>query len=62
MKAYLDRLAKQSVVDRAALIAHEEMVGYYERFGFKNKGRSNAQFGGGGWFDMVKEIENEEEE
>lgn len=62
MKAYLDRLAKQDVADRAALIAHEEMIPYYEKFGFKNKGKSAAQFGGGGWFDMVKEISDDENE
>lgn len=62
MKAYLDRLAKQDVVDRAALIAHEDMIPYYEKFGFKNKGASNAQFGGGGWFDMVKEVTDDEDE
>jgi ribosomal protein S18 acetylase RimI-like enzyme len=62
MKAYLDRLAKQDVADRAALIAHEEMIPYYEKFGFKNKGKSAAQFGGGGWFDMVKEISDDEKE
>ena len=56
MKAYLDRLAKQDVVDRVALIAHENMIPYYQKFGFKNKGKSSAQFGGGGWFDMVKDV------
>lgn len=29
------------------------LVRYYERFGFKHKGESKAQFGGGGWHDMV---------
>lgn len=62
MKAYLDRLAKQDVADKAALIAHEEMIPYYETFGFKNRGKSSAQFGGGGWFDMVKDITDEEDE
>lgn len=61
MKAYLDRLAKQDVADKAALIAHEEMIPYYEKFGFKNRGKSAAQFGGGGWFDMVKELSVEED-
>lgn len=62
MKAYLDRLAKQDVADKAALIAHQEMIPYYEKFGFKNRGKSAAQFGGGGWFDMVKDITDEEDE
>lgn len=61
LKAYLDRLAKQDVADRAALIAHEDMIPYYEKFGFKNRGKSAAQFGGGGWFDMVKEVTLEDE-
>jgi len=26
---------------------------WYEKLGFSNKGKSEAQFGGGGWFDMV---------
>lgn len=32
------------------------LVNYYERFGFKNAGKSNAQFGGGGWYDMVFDL------
>lgn len=29
------------------------LVSYYERFGFKRQGESKAEFGGGGWHDMV---------
>lgn len=32
------------------------MIPYYEKFGFKSKGQSKAQFGGGGWFDMTFEL------
>jgi hypothetical protein len=28
-------------------------MSYYERSGFKHLGESKAQFGGGGWHDMV---------
>lgn len=56
MKAYLDRLKHQDVADRAALLAHGPLIGYYERFGFVRKGESQAQFGGGGWFDMVIDL------
>lgn len=31
----------------------KHLVPFYEKIGFKNKGRSKAQFGGGGWIDMV---------
>ena len=29
------------------------LVSYYERLGFKCIGKSPAEFGGGGWHDMV---------
>lgn len=29
---------------------------YYERFGFKHAGESNAKFGGGGWHDMIFDL------
>lgn len=56
MEAYLQRMESHGVADRAALIAHEHLIPYYENFGFRNLGKSEAQFGGGGWYDMVKEL------
>lgn len=29
------------------------LVAYYQRFGFQHMGESKAEFGGGGWHDMV---------
>lgn len=57
LKAYLQRMESHRVADRAALIAHDHLLSFYEKFGFVNKGRSAAQFGGGAWFDMVKEFQ-----
>jgi hypothetical protein len=48
-------MATQGIADRAALIAHEQLVHWYETFGFVNLGPSRAQHGGGGWVDMVLE-------
>lgn len=53
MKAYLQRIESHDVADRVALIAHGHLIEYYESFGFVNQGESKAQFGGGGWNDMV---------
>ena len=58
MKAYLERLRHQDVADRAALLAHGPLVGFYERFGFVKRGESQASFGGGGWVDMVIDLKN----
>jgi predicted N-acetyltransferase YhbS len=59
MKAYLQRMDGQGVADRVALIAHDHLIPYYEKFGFTNLGESKAQFGGGGWYDMVLKFEYE---
>ena len=53
LKSYIQRTETAGVADRIALIAHGPLVEYYEAFGFVNKGESAAQFGGGGWNDMV---------
>jgi predicted N-acetyltransferase YhbS len=62
MKAYLQRMETQGVADRAALIAHQELIPYYEALGFESLGASRAQFAGGGWFDMVRELRGESSE
>jgi predicted GNAT family N-acyltransferase len=54
-ETYLKRMASQDLADRAALIAHEHLVPWYETFGFVSQGPSQAQHGGGGWIDMVLE-------
>ena len=62
MKAFLQRVESHGVADRVALIAHKEKIPYYEGFGFENKGESKAQFAGGGWYDMVKELQSGNED
>ncbi|KAI5293578.1 hypothetical protein KEM55_007033 [Ascosphaera atra] len=56
MKAYIQRIRDAHIAKRIALIAHEHLIPFYERFGFVNKGKSACQFGGGGWYDMVLEF------
>ncbi|KAK3292309.1 uncharacterized protein B0H64DRAFT_226502 [Chaetomium fimeti] len=53
MKAYLDQMKSCGLVDRVALICQDHLMLYYQRSGFKHLGESKAQFGGGGWHDMV---------
>jgi len=56
MQAYIQQMNGAGIVDRLALIAHVHKMGWYERLGFQNKGKSQAQFGGGGWYDLVMEL------
>ena len=54
-------MQSHGIGDRVALIAHEPLIKYYEALGFENLGESKAQFGGGGWYDMVRELKDEED-
>lgn len=62
MKAYIQRMESHGVADRVALIAHEGLIKYYEGFGYVNKGKSAVKFGGGGWYDLVKDLKSENEQ
>lgn len=53
MKAFIQRMEYVQAADRIALLAHGELVKFYEKLGFENKGPSKATFGGGNWVDMV---------
>lgn len=53
MKAFIQRIEHAQAADRIALLAHGQLTGFYQSLGFVDKGPSKAQFGGGGWVDMV---------
>ncbi|KAK0643502.1 hypothetical protein B0T16DRAFT_183573 [Cercophora newfieldiana] len=56
LKAYIQQMNNSGLASRVALLCQDYLVTYYERFGFQNKGPSPAQFGGGGWHDMILEL------
>ncbi|AEO67002.1 uncharacterized protein THITE_2144480 [Thermothielavioides terrestris NRRL 8126] len=53
MRAFLDQMKSCGLVQRVALICQEHLATYYQRSGYKCLGKSEAQFGGGGWYNMV---------
>jgi GNAT superfamily N-acetyltransferase len=53
LNGFVKMVRDAKVADRIALITYEKLTTWYERFGFKSRGPSNCQYGGGGWFDMV---------
>ncbi|XXG99192.1 hypothetical protein Hte_005527 [Hypoxylon texense] len=58
MKAYLQQQKGSAAAERCALICQNYLVRYYERFGFEHRGPSQSAFGGGGWHDMVIDVED----
>ena len=49
----MQRMEGSGVADRLALLAHHELVRWYEALGFVDKGESAVKFGGGNWREMV---------
>ncbi|KAM0268519.1 hypothetical protein ACHAQH_009979 [Verticillium albo-atrum] len=57
MTSYIQIVNDSGVADRIALICQDYLVGYYKKFGFREMGESKAAFGGGGWYDMVLDLD-----
>lgn len=53
LKAYVQRMQNSGVADRISILTYDRLVSFYESAGFENRGASKAQYGGGGWVDMV---------
>lgn len=59
-KGYASQLMKRVIADAQAqgrkgclLTCKEELIGYYEKFGFQNRGKSQSALAGQTWYDMV---------
>lgn len=53
MKAYVQRMLEGEVADRISILTYDELIGFYEKLGFENKGKSKTEYGGGNWTNMV---------
>jgi hypothetical protein len=54
LKEYFRRLEAKGVYERALVIVHEELRGFYEKAGFEWLGKSKVQHGARPWFEMRK--------
>lgn len=55
----LNHIEKEAMVkrrDSLTLTCKEELIPFYEQFGFENKGVSLSEHGGSVWYNMVKEL------
>ena len=58
VKGYIQRTQASGVADQIALITYEQLVPFYEKLGFQNKGKSDVQFGGEAWNNMVCSLQD----
>lgn len=54
LKGFIQMVKDAKVADRIALLTYKKLVPWYEKFGFENRGRSDATFGGEEWYDLVR--------
>jgi ribosomal protein S18 acetylase RimI-like enzyme len=58
LMAYVQQMNGAGIADRLALLAHDHKVGWYEKIGFQNKGKSATTFGDGDWTDLTFELKS----
>ncbi|EFX05347.1 gcn5-related n-acetyltransferase [Grosmannia clavigera kw1407] len=56
VQAFVDKMGRDTPADHVAIICQDYLVNYYKKLGFALVGPSAAQFGGGGWYDMIYDL------
>jgi GNAT superfamily N-acetyltransferase len=59
LRGWVQRVKDAGIAKRIALICHDKYVPFYAKAGFKKLGESKCQYGGGGWFDMVLNFDDQ---
>ena len=54
--AHLERSAKEKLRETMTLTCKEDLVSFYEKKGYKNRGVSNSMHGGVTWYNMTKSL------
>lgn len=56
LKSYIERIKSARIAERIALLAHDDLVKFYEGFGFVDHGVSEVKWGGKQFRAMVLEF------
>ncbi|KAK9450129.1 uncharacterized protein V1518DRAFT_437113 [Limtongia smithiae] len=62
LRDYIQRMSTQAVASYVAILAHENMVRFFENLGFYDGGRSDVKFGGGGWHNLYLALADDDED
>ncbi|MBT2756928.1 GNAT family N-acetyltransferase [Mesobacillus foraminis] len=55
--AHLEKAARLKKRETITLTCRENLIGFYEKQGYHNAGKSNSQHGGVNWFNMLKKLQ-----
>jgi predicted N-acetyltransferase YhbS len=56
MRSYIQMVQDAKVAERISLLTYKHLVPWYEKLGFRDLGKSECQYGGKDWYDMVSGI------
>lgn len=62
MHDYIQKLSNQDMGDKVVIIAHKELVPFYEKIGFNDHGESACKFAGETWHDLTIDLIPEEDD
>lgn len=62
MHDYIQKLSNQDLGSKVILLAHKELVPFYEKIGFEYHGASDIKHGPETWYDMSIDLVPQEEE
>lgn len=52
MHDYIQKLSNQDLGSKVVIIAHKQLIPFYEKIGFVNHGESDCKFAGEVWYDL----------
>lgn len=61
MHDYIQKLSNQDLGSKVVIIAHKELIPFYEKIGFTNHGESECKFAGEQWYDLSIDLVAQEE-
>lgn len=62
MHDYIQKLSNQDLGSKVILVAHKELIPFYEKIGFEYHGESNIKHGAETWYDLSIDLVPQEEE
>lgn len=62
MHDYIQKLSNQDLGDKVIIIAHKQLIPFYEKIGFNNLGESDCKFAGEVWYDLSIDLIPEDDD
>lgn len=62
MHDYIQKLSNQDLGSKVVIIAHKQLIPFYEKIGFLNHGESKCKFAGEVWYDLTIDLVPQEDE